>query len=183
MRTLFALALLAVSTPALAEPEFDAPTVDRPTSERVSDGFGMGLSAGGGAVIGAFAGGTIAALTCPEDDGSFGFGCLGRAALGFGLGSIGGFLGGALIFDGVSDGDGSLWATAGGAVLGLAGGTWLATIDDLDGIGWVTIPVLTAVGAGFGYALFDSAPAVPSVAILPDGQGGTHMAAALSGRF
>lgn len=178
MRALFTLALLALTTPAFAAPTADTPAFDRPTSERISDGIGMGLAATGGAIVGAYGGGLVGILLC---DGG-GLDCIGTAVLGAGVGLIGGFIGGARIFDGASDGDGSLWAAAGGATIGLAGAIALVQVDE-TGTLWLTAPLLVAAGAGLGYALFDSAPAIPSFAVLPDGQGGSQLSVALSGTF
>lgn len=172
MRVLFALALLALTTPAFAAPTLDLPAFDRPVHERITDGFGVGLLATGGAFVGAFGGAVVSTLACIGGDG---FDCLYPAIIGAGVGIVGGVLGGAYVFDAVSDGDGSLWGAAGGVGIGILGG--YLTGDPL--ILLLSVPI----GAGLGYALFDSAPAVPSVAFLPDGQGGTRLSLALSGSF
>jgi hypothetical protein len=184
MRALFTLAVFALTMPALASPASDAPAFDRSTEERVTDGIGMGLSAGAGALAGGLGGAFFAAKNCDRDNGLIGA-CVGTFFLGFSAGFIGGGGAGALIFDTVSDGDGSLWAMAGGAGLGLIGASY-ALSHTAIGEPKTAMAVLvlgTAGGAGLGYALFDSPPAVPSVAVLPDGQGGTQLSAALSGTF
>lgn len=151
--------------------------VDRPIGERVTDGLGLGLLSAVSAVAGTFAGGLVGYAVCDDN--------LYCPLVGGGIGLLGGFIGGAYLFDGLSDGDGSLWAARIGTEIGV-GLAFLAfaTLDPSDpGAAVYLIPLLIPAGAGLGYALFDSPPALPSVAVLPDGQGGTQFSAALGGTF
>lgn len=178
MRTLLALTFVTLTAPALAAPASDAPAFDRSTGERIVDGLGVGLLATTGAFVGAFAGGFA---------GNF-FSFRGKLGvipllLGAGGGLVGGFVGGASVYESMTDDDdGSIWAAAGGAGLGVVGAIGFVFYGGNSNAAVIS-PLMIPVGAGLGYALFDSTPAVPSVAMLPDGQGGSRLSVALSGTF
>lgn len=152
---------------------------DRPTSERVTDGLGFAASSGLLMVGGGLGGLFVGAAVCEDNDVLLG--CLGPAILGMGIGGLMGGVGGGLIFDGLSDGDGSLWGAAGGAGLGLLGGIGLATLVDDNHFAFAMGSII--LGSGLGYALVDSTSVAPVVTVVPDGQGGRRSTFGLSGRF
>lgn len=178
MNRLLLCAALLVALPSHAN--------DRPTSERVVDGLAFGGGAAAGALAAGYAGLHVGAALCDKEaaDPDDLFACLGPSLLGAGVGGLAGFIGGGLLYDGLSDGDGSLWAAAAGGGAGLAIGVGLLKFVEIDQdlLVWGAAFALTVGGAGAGYALYDS-DAAPAVAIMPDGAGGVRYATALSGSF
>lgn len=122
---------------------------ERPTSERIGDGFGFGLTTAGLTVAGAFVGGLSSVAL---SDGNSSGGWLSPLVNGVAIGGLAGFVGGGLLFDGQSDGDGSLAAAAGGALVGLG----IAALVEDEKTFWRSGLLLAVVGAAAGYALVDA---------------------------
>lgn len=158
--------------------QFPAPSAStRPPSERLTDAIGVSLSAVAGGLLGAIAGVYLGVAIGDDDDEDLAFG----VALGAGM-FAGGALGGGAVFDWVSDGDGSVIALALGALGGaLAGSVIGSRANEPDRI--ATFIVMTAIGAGIGYALVDADSPSPSFGAIPNGDGGLDMIVGLTGAF
>lgn len=156
---------------------------ERPTSERVTDGLGF-VATSGLLMMGAgMAGAYLGRESCSDEDRKQFLGCAGPAILGMGIGGLTGLVGGGLLFDGLSDGDGSLWGAAGGLAVGTLAGIGWGAVTERDGVQWLGGLTLALAGMGAGYALFDATSVTPTASIVPDGTGGTRSSFGLSGRF
>lgn len=181
--TLLIVSLIcSLSLPAEARPRRGQ---TRDVGERVADGFGYGLST---SLAGA-AGGVLSAMLvtsgCRDtmQDEYASNDCFYTGLFGFLVGStVGAFLGGP-IFDGVSDGDGSVWGGTAGMVLGGAAGVGLGIAMEDGAVAFFGGASLMAVGAGLGYALFDDASVRPTVMYQADAAGGVMKGFGLTGRF
>jgi hypothetical protein len=148
---------------------------DRPVFERVTDGVGFALTSGAFMASAGLVGGLFGWLACEDD-------CGDSLTSDIVVGGLVGFVGGGLIFDGLSDGDGSHWGAAGGAGLGALGGLGLAALIDDDRSLAMTAGGMV-IGGGLGYALVDAPSVTPTVSVVPDGKGGQRSTFGLSGRF
>lgn len=173
MRHIISCAVLswAASTHAAPPPADDG----RDASERVTDGLGMALTTFVTPVAAGLIGFSIgsASENCGDEF------CDGGFSSGFGtalLAGVVGFLVSPVIYDGLSDGDGSLLGT----YLGMFGG--LLLLGATEGEGW-PIPFITA---GIGYAIGDplgGGSTTPNVGTWRDRDGNQNYTLGLSGSF
>lgn len=161
----------------VAVAQFSPPHI-RPASERITDGLGAGITAALGFVPG-FIGGALFGIKTGDDfDGKI----EGGVYWGLALGAVTSVLGG-VAFDAASDGDGNVWGMGVGALGGLAGGVALGTTFDDSDYRVITWLAAIGVGAGLGYALFDSESALPTLGMVPNREGGLDATVGLTGTF